>query len=51
MGQVKDIPVKFFADNKVLILQKAPGAFMVGSIVTALVAFVLKKTGKNKEAK
>ena len=51
LGQVKDIPVKFFADNKVLILQKAPGAFMVGSIVTALVAFVLKKTGKNKEAK
>ena len=51
LGQVKDIPVNYFANNKILILQKAPGAFIVASIVTAIVAFVLKKTGKNKEAK
>ena len=44
------IPVKYFSDNKVLILQKAPGAYIIGAIVTALVAFILKKTGKKKEA-
>ena len=51
LGQVKDISVNYFANNKILILQKAPGAFIVASIVTAIVAFVLKKTDKNKEAK
>ena len=44
------IPVKYFSDNKVLIIQKAPGAYIIGAIVTALVAFILKKTGKKKEA-
>ena len=59
-GQVKDIfgevkfaniPVKYFSNHKVLILQKAPGAYIVGSIATAIVAYILKKTAKKKEAK
>ena len=59
-GQVKDIfgevkfaniPVKYFSNHKVLILQKAPGAYIVGAIATAIVAYVLKKTAKKKEAK
>lgn len=52
-GEVKfaNISVKYFSNHKVLILQKAPGAYMLGAIATALVAFILKKTGKKKEAK
>ena len=59
-GQVKDIfgevkfaniPVKYLSNHKVLILQKAPGAYIVGAIATAIVAYVLKKTAKKKEAK
>lgn len=51
VSKLSNIPVKYFSANKVLILQKAPGAFILGSIVTAFVAFVLKKTAKNKEVK
>ena len=40
----------YLAANKFQILQKAPGAFMMASIVTAVVAFIVKKTGKKKEA-
>ena len=52
VGEIKllSISSSYLAANKFQILQKAPGAFMMASIVTAVVAFIVKKTGKKKEA-
>lgn len=52
VGEIKllSLSSSFLAANKFQILQKAPGAFMMASIVTAVVAFIVKKTGKKKEA-
>lgn len=52
VGEIKllSLSSSYLAANKFQILQKAPGAFMMASIVTAVVAFVVKKTGKKKEA-
>ena len=52
VGEIKllSLSSSYLAANKFQILQKAPGAFMMGSIVTAVVAFIVKKTGKKKEA-
>ena len=49
-GNTEGAILGYFATNKVQILQKAPGAFMVASVVLALFSFVLRKTEK-KEAK
>ena len=51
VGEIKllSLSSSYLAANKFQILQKAPGAFMMASIVTAVVAFIVKKTGK-KEA-
>ena len=52
VGEIKllSLSSSYLAANKFQILQKAPGAFMMASIVTAVVAFIVKKTGKKKEA-
>ena len=52
VGEIKllSLSSSSLAANKFQILQKAPGAFMMASIVTAVVAFIVKKTGKKKEA-
>ena len=52
VGEIKllSLSSSYLAANKFQILQKAPGAFMMASIVTAIVAFIVKKTGKKKEA-
>ena len=52
VGEIKLLSLSsiYLAANKFQILQKAPGAFMMASIVTAVVAFIVKKTGKKKEA-
>lgn len=52
VGEIKllSLSSSYLATNKFQILQKAPGAFMMASIVTAVVAFIVKKTGKKKEA-
>ena len=52
VGEIKLLSLSsiYLAANKLQILQKAPGAFMMASIVTAVVAFIVKKTGKKKEA-
>ena len=52
VGEIKllSLSSSYLAANKFQILQKAPGAFMMASIVTAVVAFIVKKTGKQKEA-
>ena len=52
VGEIKllSLSSSFLAANKFQILQKAPGAFMMASIVTAVVAFIVKKTDKKKEA-
>ena len=52
VGELKllSLSSSYLAANKFQILQKAPGAFMMASIVTAVVAFIVKKTGKKKEA-
>ena len=52
VGEIKllSLSSSYIAANKFQILQKAPGAFMMASIVTAIVAFIVKKTGKKKEA-
>ena len=52
VGEIKllSLSSSYLAANKFQIFQKAPGAFMMASIVTAVVAFIVKKTGKKKEA-
>ena len=52
VGEIKllSLSSSYLAANPFQILQKAPGAFMMASIVTAVVAFIVKKTGKKKEA-
>ena len=52
VGEIKllSLSSSYLAANKFQIRQKAPGAFMMASIVTAVVAFIVKKTGKKKEA-
>ena len=52
VGEIKllSLSSSYLAANKFQILQKAPGAFIMASIVTAVVAFIVKKTGKKKEA-
>lgn len=52
VGEIKllSLSSSYLVANKFQILQKAPGAFMMASIVTAVVAFIVKKTGKKKEA-
>ena len=52
VGEIKllSLSSSYLSANKFQILQKAPGAFMMASIVTAVVAFIVKKTGKKKEA-
>ena len=52
VGEIKllSLSSSYLAANKFQILQKAPGAFMMASIVAAVVAFIVKKTGKKKEA-
>ena len=52
VGEIKllSLSSSYLAANKFQILQTAPGAFMMASIVTAVVAFIVKKTGKKKEA-
>lgn len=52
VGEIKllSLSSSYLAANKFQILQKAPGAFMMASIVTAVVSFIVKKTGKKKEA-
>ena len=52
VGEIKllSLSSSYLAANKFQILQKAPGAFMMASNVTAVVAFIVKKTGKKKEA-
>ena len=52
VGEIKllSLSSSYLAAHKFQILQKAPGAFMMASIVTAVVAFIVKKTGKKKEA-
>ena len=52
VGEIKllSLSSSYLTANKFQILQKAPGAFMMASIVTAVVAFIVKKTGKKKEA-
>ena len=52
VGEIKllSLSSSYLAANKFQILQKAPGAFMMASIVTAVVAFIVKKTDKKKEA-
>ena len=52
VGEIKllSLSSSYLAANKFQILQKAPGAFMMASIATAVVAFIVKKTGKKKEA-
>ena len=52
VGEIKllSLSSSYLAANKFQILQKAPGAFMMASIVTAVVAFIVKKTGKKTEA-
>ena len=52
VGEIKllSLSSSYLAANKFQILQKAPGAFMMASLVTAVVAFIVKKTGKKKEA-
>ena len=52
VGEIKllSLSSSYLAANKFQILQKAPGAFMMASIVTAVVAFIVNKTGKKKEA-
>ena len=52
VGEIKllSLSSSYLAANKFQILQKAPGAFMMASIVTAVVAFIVKKTGKKMEA-
>ena len=52
VGEIKllSLSSSYLAANKFQILQKALGAFMMASIVTAVVAFIVKKTGKKKEA-
>ena len=52
VGEIKllSLSSSYLAANKFQILQKAPGAFMMASSVTAVVAFIVKKTGKKKEA-
>ena len=37
--------------SKAQIFQKAPGAYMTGAVATAVVAFIVKKSTKKKEAK
>ena len=51
VGEIKllSLSSSYLAANKFQILQKAPGAFMMASIVTAVVAFIVKKTGKKKK--
>ena len=52
VGEIKllSLSSSYLAANKFQNLQKAPGAFMMASILTAVEAFIVKKTGKKKEA-
>ena len=47
-GNTEGAILEYFAGHKVQILQKAPGAFMVASIVLALVSFILRKIEKKE---
>lgn len=49
LGTLGSATIGYFASHKVQIMQKAPGAFMVAAIVTAVIA-AIANTKKNKEA-